>query len=1115
MHAMLGSTSVALLGCLLSSTSALLSLPPMHTHATHRHDVRVCLKCDDGDHRHHHEQYYEQQPRLYPASDIGMRGGSVGGPDGGTAKRPLPSPHFPQGGPYDTWEAAAAFSANRLDWVYTWNATTIAAAHRLGLTFTSTINANLPDPGTGMLGAPTNSFTVGRCENIEGKPLTAPWMRGWSPSSPATGPAWGCINNPEYREVAYEFTQRVLEARPDALQHDDPELNAGMVAWDHGNPETSGCYCEHCMANFTRSLKISLNASEQQRLQLETFNYKTFIKGGSAAHSRADVTMLRQLFVDFQTNSTIGWLTDLKAYINRLAARLKLPSPLPFSANNNGVWSETYMMFDLAIGELSQLSSNPKGLRQILVTHVPPGKQTVLTMPKWNNATFAYLPQGIANIRWAIAYAYSSGGNMLAPWDNYLPSSTERFYGDRAQFGDLFAFIRQNPQLFDNKTELLDPPLPNYQLVHSNPGDSYRWNLPEPNGEGGNVTSFIDPSLPKCQAACDGFPGCKGIFWSEDDGSVGTLCALLTRLTTTFTHMLGQSYIRNATATSPHSALLAATATPEVSVLPRRSEHQIVVHIVDWRVGNPLNNGCTSRGLNAPMCTGPMHHDYASIEIALDNLRVSGRAACGSFAITLGGPGRTPAKTLAPTSCLDGRTVVTIPAARPWVVLILSNRSTARATLKGDDATSPDPRWHDLEFGANIGYAGGPAATTAVIRRAASEGTITQLRAFEPWPAGSAGAPHRWAPSRAPEVAAGWMAAILNVHPAVSLLMSLSNYPYRTPADLGADPAKYLAAWPNSSAVRGWLTGMLAYTNRAALFAAEGASAGDYAAKLAQLRSNLTSLGLLKRIRWEIGNEADAPSAEGSSMYFWGTATQFNEVAQVAYQQLHEEGPLPILCCGYAGYGRPRAWAGPIGGAFEEFASGAQARYPGTRLSWHLYLNGGENTYDGVQARAKRSQTPDVLNGSSITEFGLRSNGNAVQLSVLQTPQLVTEMVRLLAFCYATGVSSVYYESLMDHPRKHGEYMGLFDRWGQSKLSYSYLRLIKTVIDGGYRTSNSSSLLEIIGRVSNRTLALAHANGDAALPLDGNTSVVAASSARGYDGIRLQAGEWVVVCHSM
>ena len=154
-----------------------------------------------------------------------------------------------------------------------------------------------------------------------------------------------------------------------------------------------------------------------------------------------------------------------------------------------------------------------------------------------------------------------------------------------------------------------------------------------------------------------------------------------------------------------------------------------------------------------------------------------------------------------------------------------------------------------------------------------------------------------------------------------------------------------------------------------------------------------------------------------------------------------------MLCCAYAGYGHPQPWASPIGSGFETFASRAQERYPGTRLSWHLYFNGGENTFDGVLARAKRSDTLDVLNGSSITEFGLWSDGNAEKLSILQTPKLVTELAQLLAFCYETGVASVYYESLMDHPTKRGEYMGLFDRWGVPKLSYSYLRLIKTVID--------------------------------------------------------------------
>ena len=101
----------------------------------------------------------------------------------------------------------------------------------------------------------------------------------------------------------------------------------------------------------------------------------------------------------------------------------------------------------------------------------------------------------------------------------------------------------------------------------------------------------------------------------------------------------------------------------------------------------------------------------------------------------------------------------------------------------------------------------------------------------------------------------------------------------------------------------------------------------------------------------------------------------------------------------------------------------------------------------------------------------------------------------------------------MDHPRKHGEYMGLLDRWGEPKLSYAYVRQIKRVIAGGYRATNGSELLTIAGRSSNRTLALAHA--DAPLPLGANTSVVALSAASSYDGATLRSGGWVILCRSL
>eukprot|EP01048_Picozoa_sp_COSAG05_P032617 COSAG05_NODE_12600_length_462_cov_0.567493_1_plen_87_part_10 len=83
------------------------------------------------------------------------------------------------------------------------------------------------------------------------------------------------------------------------------------------------------------------------------------------------------------------------------------------------------------------------------------------------------------------------------------------------------------------------------------------------------------------------------------------------------------------------------------------------------------------------------------------------------------------------------------------VVVAVVAATAAAAVAAPSSAASPAPaRWHKIQFGANIGYLGGPCATVATIRQAASEGVITKLRAFEPWPAGG-GQPGRWSPDTA------------------------------------------------------------------------------------------------------------------------------------------------------------------------------------------------------------------------------------------------------------------------------------------------------------------------------------------------------------------------------
>ena len=67
----------------------------------------------------------------------------------------------------------------------------------------------------------------------------------------------------------------------------------------------------------------------------------------------------------------------------------------------------------------------------------------------------------------------------------------------------------------------------------------------------------------------------------------------------------------------------------------------------------------------------------------------------------------------------------------------------AKTFVKTDDrvdslpskTAAPLPRWHSLEFGANLGYMGDPCASNDIIRQAAADGVITKLRA-------------RWIPSR-------------------------------------------------------------------------------------------------------------------------------------------------------------------------------------------------------------------------------------------------------------------------------------------------------------------------------------------------------------------------------
>jgi hypothetical protein len=279
--------------------------------------------------------------------------------------------YSPDHGPYDTWGAMEAFRATRLDWVYSTNKSFVGEAHKRGLEITLAMNPQCTDTGSD---PPTSK--IGRVLSVHGEPLVAPWMRAWK----KPWHYYGCVNNPDYLKIAFDFASSLLEIGSNGIQHDDPGANGEAVTWDRGDPASSGCYCEHCMAGFTKTLLSVLSKSELAQLNVtESFNYRELLLREPWNGTSPAVVELRPLFVAYQQNVSEAYLRNLKTHIDQKAADLGRLTSL--SCNGGGGWSH-HMACDFVLGELNAGDATPEGLEAIFTTLVPVGKQQVMTMPK-------------------------------------------------------------------------------------------------------------------------------------------------------------------------------------------------------------------------------------------------------------------------------------------------------------------------------------------------------------------------------------------------------------------------------------------------------------------------------------------------------------------------------------------------------------------------------------------------------------------------------------------------------------------------------------------------------------------------------------------------------------
>jgi hypothetical protein len=247
-----------------------------------------------------------------------------------------------------TQQAMSDFNATRMDWVYTTNASFVAAVHARGISaVTLAMNANLPDHGSSFSG----SHTVGRTKNVLEQSLSAPWLPPgqFRPDSPN----YGCVNAPEYRSIAFAYADSLLAAGGDAIQHDDPAMNGEVVSWSNGNLTASGCYCDHCMAKFTDTLLATLNSTQRAKYGVRdrSWSYRQWLLARPLPqpHETPDSSALRKTFVDFQKGSVEDYVHLLRDHLHE-GTKAKGEPNVTISANNGGHWTSPYQLFDYGMG---------------------------------------------------------------------------------------------------------------------------------------------------------------------------------------------------------------------------------------------------------------------------------------------------------------------------------------------------------------------------------------------------------------------------------------------------------------------------------------------------------------------------------------------------------------------------------------------------------------------------------------------------------------------------------------------------------------------------------------------------------------------------------------------
>ncbi|MDW8322096.1 MAG: hypothetical protein RMM08_12125 [Armatimonadota bacterium] len=283
------------------------------------------------------------------------------------------------------------------------------------------------------------------CRDLDGKPLTVPWLHDHSHKGhPAY---WFCTNSPDLRAYLIDQTERACLAPIDGLHIDDYRGTSACAAWN------GGCFCEHCIRDFRQYLKRigKLSADEA-----EGFHYRDYLlkQGVTAERYRQNpwTVPLGGEFQQFQREAMMAIVKQVYQHAERIRRK-----PLLRSVNSSASSPEALLvepLVDYFCGEVEHHAASGRlRVEPLFVYRLVEAfnKRQTATASGWDWAWVA-ANEKLGMVRAWIAQAYAFGSVFMVPHNQwcYTPEKgTHWWRGKPEHFAYLYCFVRDHRDLFD------------------------------------------------------------------------------------------------------------------------------------------------------------------------------------------------------------------------------------------------------------------------------------------------------------------------------------------------------------------------------------------------------------------------------------------------------------------------------------------------------------------------------------------------------------------------------------------------------------------------------------------------------------------------------------------